>query len=124
MKTLRSNNYKGSIGESIAVRFLLKKSFKILYKNFITPFGEIDIVARKDGYTVFFEVKTRTSLNHGSPLLSITQKKQSIIKRNAFYYIKRHGIIDGFCRIDVIGIVLNRYGDLMTLEHIKNAVWV
>ena len=37
----------GIIGENIATEFLLKKGFQIIERNFLKPFGEIDIIVRR-----------------------------------------------------------------------------
>jgi putative endonuclease len=48
----------GEIGENIAVKHLVKQGYKILDRNFRKPWGEIDIVAKKDDILYFVEVKT------------------------------------------------------------------
>ncbi len=48
----------GEIGENIAVRFLMKHSFKILDRNYTKKWGELDIVAEKDNQIHFIEVKS------------------------------------------------------------------
>ena len=48
----------GEIGESIAVKHLVKQGYKILDRNFRKPWGEIDIVAKKDNILYFVEVKS------------------------------------------------------------------
>ena len=50
----------GDMGESLAADWLKRQGFKILDRNYLTKFGEIDIVGKKDGKIVFFEVKTVT----------------------------------------------------------------
>ena len=57
----------GIIGENIATEFLLKKGFQIIERNFLKPFGEIDIIAKDNNYLVFIEVKTRKNSNYGFP---------------------------------------------------------
>ena len=47
----------GEIGEEIACQFLERKGFKILERNYRKPWGEIDIIAEKDGVIRFVEVK-------------------------------------------------------------------
>jgi len=49
----------GDWGEDIACAFLRKKGFEIVERNFFTPAGEIDIVAKHSGDYYFVEVKTR-----------------------------------------------------------------
>ncbi len=47
----------GSLGEEIAVRFLMKRGFKVLDRNYRRPWGELDIVAEKGKKIHFVEVK-------------------------------------------------------------------
>ncbi len=48
----------GDIGEGVAVRYLENKGFSVLDRNYLKPWGEIDIVARTPKTLVFIEVKT------------------------------------------------------------------
>ena len=48
----------GEMGENIAVRFLMKHDFSILDRNYTKKWGEIDIVAKKDGKLYCIEVKS------------------------------------------------------------------
>ncbi|MDO8555261.1 MAG: YraN family protein [bacterium] len=48
----------GQIGEEIVVKHLVKQGFDILDRNYRKKYGEIDIVAKKDGILHFVEVKT------------------------------------------------------------------
>jgi len=48
----------GEIGENIAVRFLVKHGYLILDRNYTRKWGEIDIIAEKDGKLHFIEVKS------------------------------------------------------------------
>lgn len=50
----------GEIGENVACKFLLKKGFSILERNYTKKWGEIDIVAAKIGKLYFIEVKAVT----------------------------------------------------------------
>jgi len=47
----------GAIGEKLVTRFLEEKGFEILDVNYRKPWGEIDIVAQRDGVLRFVEVK-------------------------------------------------------------------
>ena len=62
MKTINGNtkigNEVGRLGESIASNFLLRKGFKIIERNFVKKWGEIDIIAKNIGEFHFIEVKT------------------------------------------------------------------
>ncbi len=46
------------MGESIACEYLAKKGFTIVARNYLKPWGEIDIIAQKGGEYRFVEVKT------------------------------------------------------------------
>ncbi len=53
----------GDLGESIACRFLTEKGFGIVTRNYWKKWGEIDIVAEKNGKIHFIEVKSVTCEN-------------------------------------------------------------
>ena|ERR1035437_4035921 len=48
----------GEIGETIAVKFLVKHGFSILDRNYTKKWGEIDIISEKDSKLYFVEVKS------------------------------------------------------------------
>ena len=120
----RTRQYIGRLGEKLAAKFLTSRGFSILSRNFPTPFGEIDLVAERDGFIVFLEVKTRTSEKFGEPLCSITGTKRKHIIKNCQFYLKRYGLFESACRIDAIGIILDEFHRLKTLRYIKNAIEV
>jgi putative endonuclease len=49
---------KGLVGEDVACTFLIKNGFSIISRNYQKKWGEIDIIAQKDGGLHFFEVKS------------------------------------------------------------------
>jgi putative endonuclease len=120
----RTNKCVGKLGEGIAERFLISRGYKVFCRNFSTPFGEIDLVAEKEGCTVFFEVKTRISERFGSPLCSITDDKKKHIIKNCRFYLKKRGLYGKPCRIDAIAIHLDKCRNLKILKHVKNAIMV
>ncbi len=48
----------GEMGETLAVKFLMKQGFEVLDRNYTKKWGEIDIVARKGSQLYFIEVKS------------------------------------------------------------------
>ncbi len=48
----------GEIGESVAVKFLMKHGYSVLERNYTRKWGEIDIIAEKSKKLYFIEVKT------------------------------------------------------------------
>jgi putative endonuclease len=55
---VESAKQKGDKGEEQAARHLETAGYEIIARNWRTRQGEIDIVAAKDGFLVFAEVKT------------------------------------------------------------------
>lgn len=103
--------------EEAAAGFLLENGYDILARNYQNRFGEIDIIAFRDGVLVACEVKYRSGSGYGDPLESVDFRKQKKICRTMLYYYTRHGYSgDTPCRFDVIAI----YGD-DTIKHLQNA---
>lgn len=48
----------GDLGEGIAAKYLEKRGFAVLDRNYLKPWGELDIVARRGNMFHFIEVKT------------------------------------------------------------------
>lgn len=117
-----SSEQIGSAGERTAAAFLRSRGYRIIGRNVRTPFGEIDIICKKNGDTVFVEVKARVSDRFGPPLASITGEKCRRLLRNCLYYMQRNGLSASPCRIDAVGIFMNEYGDCRVLQHVRNAV--
>lgn len=56
----------GELGENIAVKFLVKRGFSVIDRNYTKKWGEIDVVAEKERKLYFIEVKSvsRETLEH------------------------------------------------------------
>ena len=63
----RKNKDIGCAGEELAALLLLQRGYRILARNFACRWGEIDIIAEKEGVLHFVEVKTRLSDTYGKP---------------------------------------------------------
>ncbi|MGC9031469.1 MAG: YraN family protein [Minisyncoccia bacterium] len=114
----------GKKGEDIAERFLLKKGYEVLERNFKTKFGEIDIIAKKDGILIFVEVKTILENEDFFPQDHITKKKKyQLLKMAQIYQTKNK--ISNFIpyQIDIIGIIKNKINPKKNkIFHFKNAI--
>lgn len=108
----------GSWGEDIAEKYLKKKGYLIVGRNFRCRLGEIDIIARDGAELVFIEVKTRQNQSYGLPCEAINAVKVRHIKRTAAYYTKVHAMEYQDTRLDVIEI-LTKEGKTY-LHHIEN----
>lgn len=118
----RGNRAAGAAGEIAAITFLKEKGYRILETNARTIFGEIDIVAKKDGFTIFVEVKSRATSSLGPPYLSITKAKERHIVKNALAYLKKRKLIESRWRIDVVSVKLNYEYQVENIELFENAV--
>ncbi|HHZ03254.1 MAG TPA: YraN family protein [Tissierellia bacterium] len=110
-------NNKGYGYENIAKKFLIDKNYEILEENFTSRFGEIDIIAEKDGRIHFIEVKGRIDTKYGYPREAVTLSKQKKLRTAAKYYFMLLGRDDFPCQFDIIEIILND----RKINHIENA---
>ena len=94
----------GAWGEQAAVDYLSRQGYTILTRNFRTPHGEIDILARQGDLLVFVEVKTRTSRAYGYPEDSVTPRKQEHMLAAAGHYLQDHPEAGENWQFDVISV--------------------
>ncbi len=108
----------GTAGEQYACKFLSKKRYKILSRNFQTRFGEIDIVCRDKNNIVFVEVKTRGQQHIASGREAVTYSKQGKIIKAAVQYLQQNpSTLQP--RFDVVEVTED--GGKYSAEHIINA---
>jgi putative endonuclease len=88
----------------LACAFLESRGYEILARNVRSRHGEVDVVARRSGTTVFVEVKERRSAAFGSALEAVTPAKMRRLGRAAREYAARHGLSESPLRFDVIAI--------------------
>ncbi len=96
----------GKKGEEVALRFLKKRGYRLIEKNYVCKMGEMDIIAQDKDTLVFIEVKTRTSMDFGPPQLAVTSWKQRQLSKVALYFLKEKKIEDVKARFDVVAILL------------------
>ena len=108
----------GVLGEELAYHELRRRSYKVLLRNYECVLGEIDLIAKHQGFLVFVEVRTRSTEEMGTPAESVTREKRRQILKVAKYYLNRYGIQDVPCRFDVVGVLLmpNREPEIDVIE--------
>jgi len=109
----------GLHGQQIAEKFLFEKGYKILARNYRIKTGEIDLVAFKDTYVVFTEVKFRRNFTYGEPLESVNYAKKKQIIKTAMHYITKNALHQADIRFDVIEVT--NIGGKYDINHIENA---
>ena len=91
---------KGNIAEDRACGYLDEQGFLVVERNYYAKFGELDIIATKDGIYHFIEVKSGEALELA--LQNLTPRKISRVIKTAQLYMKQKGLdvtysIDAVC---------------------------
>ncbi len=127
LKILTPKRKLGNTGEDMACKYLKRKGYRILERNYVALNKEIDIIASINDITVFVEVKTRTAgrinPNEPRPASAVTPQKQRDIIKAARCYIARSRP-EGRIRFDVIEILARSDGnrtDAEKIHHIESA---
>ncbi len=104
----------GRIAEYLAALALIVKGFSILARRYKSPFGEIDIVARRGRLLVFAEVKARARLDDAAAAVSQTAWRR--INGAAGAYLARHPhLAQCDMRYDIVAVAGPR------VRHIRDA---
>jgi putative endonuclease len=112
------NQRVGKWGEQAAADFLAERGYEIVARNLRTPYGEIDLITQKDGFTIFVEVKARTSKVFGPPEVAVTPRKQGHMLACAEHYAQQNEI--DHWQIDVIAI--EEIAGKVEITHFENAI--
>ncbi len=81
---------KGNRAEEKAALFLYENGYEIVEKNFYSRFGEIDIIASKEGVLHFVEVKSGE--DYELAIQNITPTKLSRLIKTAHVYMKKNAL--------------------------------
>ena len=111
----------GAWGETLALKYLVQQGDVLVSRNYRTRYGELDLVTRRRGTTVFTEVKTRRTDAYGPPEAGVTYSKARHLIASAQAYLQAHPEHDGDWQIDVIA-VRPAAGLPPEIVHFKNAV--
>lgn len=110
----------GKKGEDVAVKYLEKKGYTILERNFMCKQGEIDVIALDKEYVVFIEIKSRTNMEYGLPSEAVTKRKLKHILKVATYYLYIRNLENENVRIDAIEVYAKE--GKYYINHIKQIV--
>jgi len=114
------HNEFGKEGEKIATNYLLKKGYKVCYKNYRYLKAEIDIIARKEGILAIVEVRSRSSDFIENIAETVTPKKIKLLVMAADNYVTEANL-DVEVRFDIITILKNK--KQFELEHLEAAFY-
>lgn len=119
----------GNLGEALAVKYLKSKGFLVLHRNFLRPFGEVDIVAQRAGVIHFVEVKTvaREMLNNRvscemewNPAERVDGRKLARVRRAGETYLSLHGLSDMDRQIDAAIVSVDEKTKTAKVELLEN----
>ncbi len=98
----------GARGEDLAHRFLQRRGYTVVARNWRTPRGhrEVDLIAWQGETLVFVEVKTRRREEYLPVERAVDGQKRENLKRAAISYVLRARIPWEQVRFDVISVVL------------------
>ena len=109
----------GKEGERVAERYLQKKGYRVVERNYRCPLGELDLVVLDQRVIVFVEVKTRTGHGFGTPVEAVEFRKQRKMIQVAQFFLAEKKLQQRDARFDVVGV--SWPGGEPVVEHIENA---
>src|SRR5882672_1946443 len=116
---MSAHNELGKEGEEEAVRFLQKKGYAILERNWRHGRGEIDIIASYLEMIIFIEVKTRRNYAFGYPEESVNRHKQNMLLNTAEHYLEEKKI-GSECRFDILSVYKSKENKFF-IRHFEDA---
>ena len=91
LEILTEKRKTGNLGERAAAKYLKRRGYKILKRNYVAVGYEIDLIAENKTTLAFIEVKSRTvtenNLHEPRPASSVTPEKQKRISTAAKFFI-------------------------------------
>ncbi len=109
----------GREGERVAERYLKKKGYALVERNYRCRGGEVDLIVLDRRVVVFVEVKTRTDHGFGTPLEAVEPRKQRRMILAAQLFLHQKKLHERDARFDVVGI--SWPGPEPVVEHVQNA---
>lgn len=110
---------RGAEGENLAAEFLRNKGWEVVAQNYRYGRGEIDLIIRRENWTIFVEVKTRSSSEYGEPEEFVDERKARMIYDAAEEYIFSTDW-KGHVRFDIVSIKLGEETEILHFEDAIN----
>ncbi len=111
----------GTMGENIAIHYLLARGYSIHARNWRCPYGELDIIARQNSLWVFVEVKTRRSRTTDDAIAQFTPRKRTRTLHAIHHYLTDQQLEHAPWRFDFIAVALQPAGDPL-ITHMEDAL--
>jgi putative endonuclease len=111
----------GSRSERAAARFLKRKGFRIVARNYACPLGELDLVALDGRCIVFVEVRSTEAGDMTKPAASVDEAKQRRLSKLALHFLQKKRLLDQAARFDVLTVSWPAGQVEPAIEHHRNA---
>lgn len=118
---MAEHNELGKWGEDEAARFLERKGYVVLERDWKMGKRDLDVIAlSEDSQTlVFVEVKTRSNVDFSEPEEAVDRAKMRNLAIAANAYVKSNGI-ENVIRFDIISVV-GTHRSIDHIDHIEDA---
>ena len=108
----------GGYGEHVAASHLTTAGMVVLDRNGRCDLGEIDLVLRDGDTLVICEVKTRTTVDFGSPLEAVDEAKLDRLVLLGDRWRSEHAVSPRDVRVDLVSVLRSTRGRAV-VEHLK-----
>lgn len=112
----------GQKAEGIVAQYLSGKGYEILDRNWRRKWGELDIVASKEGIVIFVEVKASVNAAVGfDPYLRANREKMRKVVRTARTWLLSYKYSpEQEWQVDVVSVAFNPQEGSARIQHFKN----
>jgi len=112
----------GYFAEDLAAEYLEKKGYKIIDRNYRKPWGELDLVATKEGIVIFVEVKANTydSIAFDPALRAGNEKLHKVVRTAQLYLDSKKFSSEQNWQIDLVTVIIEKGKETAKITHFKN----
>jgi putative endonuclease len=98
-----------------------KLGFRVLFRNWRTKLGELDLIVLDRGCLVFVEVRSTEDEDLQGPLSSVDRAKQQQLTQLALEFLQAKRLLGRKCRFDVLAISWPTGRSEPSMEYVPNA---
>ena len=113
-------SHLGTIAETIVCDYLKTQGYTIIRRNWRKPWGEIDIIAERDGGLVFIEVKAGKSELYMPELHANDKKMRKVLRTAQTYLLSKKCPPEQEWRIDIVSVIMNDNGEVKDIRQYEN----
>ncbi len=94
----------GRRSEHAAARYLERRGYRVVARNWTCSLGELDLVAVDRDVIVFVEVRSTGRADPEPPAVSVDRKKQKRLTDLALAYLQEKRLLGHSARFDVLAV--------------------